>query len=166
MATVTALSGEIQIRLAVRVQARKVEALMATREFARTQDAIRQIREAVRIPETSLLQAHQAVLDSLASIQPANFVLPRRTSGLDPWRIGLSEPKSVDGLDVLLAGYRNALRAMLDPGIGRILVLLTLTRDQHGKTPGQIVTSHPQVTRGPNVRRSILRSSADLVVGA
>lgn len=160
----TEISGATYARIVARSQARKVRAMMATAEFARTEDTIERIREVVRSTETSLLQAHQAVLDSLGSIQPANFAVPRRTSGLDPWRIGLSEPKSVDGLDVLLAGYRNALRAMLDPGIGRILALLT--RDQHGKTPGQIVTSHPQVTRGPNLRRSILRSSADLVVGA
>lgn len=163
MATVSAMTGLVTVSPSERAHARVLQNLVKTPGVASALDTFWRMQPEIRFAQTSVFKARQAIHDSLAAIRPVNFELPRRTSGLDPWRIGLSKPKSVEGLRVLLAGYRNALWAALNLGIGGVLSALTLTRDRHGKTPGQIVTSHPHVTRGPNVRRSICRPSADVV---
>ena len=75
---------------------------------------------------------------------------------------GQPKPESIQWLQLLLAGLDKALRAALS--FGYYLRQLALSRDRHGRAPGKIVTIHPQVTRGPDVRMSTCRSSADLVM--
>lgn len=72
------------------------------------------------------------------------------------------KPESIQWRELLLVGLYKALRAALN--FDYYLRQLALSRDRHGRAPGKIVTIHPQVTRGPDVRVSTCRSSADLVM--
>ncbi|MFB9785219.1 hypothetical protein [Rhodococcus baikonurensis] len=71
-----------------------------------------------------------------------------------------SNTKPIPGLDALLAGKRNKLASARLTGA--YIQLLLYARDRVGKSPGKIVASSPQVTRGPDTRSSTFKSTAGL----
>lgn len=71
-----------------------------------------------------------------------------------------SNTKPIPGLDALLAGKRNKLASARLTGA--YIQLLLYARDRFGKSPGKIIVSSPQVTRGPDTRSSTFKSTAGL----
>ena len=164
MATAAAHLRLVSVPPAVRLQIREVESMRATFERMRASFRFAEMPAFRPFGETSAHRAHQSLLRSISSIRPAELQILGRYTHVGSWMDLLAQPKSVEGVPVLLAGLRNALAAALNPQIGSLLAQFTNNMERHGKTPGQLVTSHPQVTRGPNDRRSTRRSSADLVM--
>ncbi|MBH5144224.1 MULTISPECIES: hypothetical protein [Rhodococcus erythropolis group] len=77
------------------------------------------------------------------------------------WISALYQAKSFDGLSVLLVGVAREIAARRS--VGGFLRQLATNRDRRSSAPGKAVAAHPHIARGPNARRSILRSSAGLV---
>lgn len=166
MATVSEKTGLVSVSAAERARIRQMQKLVASPEFVRMVDTIEQVRRDLpgfQSRAEEAWKAHEELLGSVAlmSSRQGHF---NPQSEVGRWLDLLSIPKSVEGLQYALFGMRNALRAVLN--LGSYLRQLANKRDRHGLAPGKVVATHPQVTRGPNVCRSILRSSADLVVGA
>ncbi|MET3959813.1 hypothetical protein ABIE52_006748 [Rhodococcus sp. OAS809] len=164
MATAAAHMRLVSVPPVVRLQIREIESMRATFERMRASFRFAEMPSFLSLSETSAHRAHQSLLRSISSIRPAELQILGRYTHVDSLLDLLTQPKSVEGVPVLLAGFRNALAAALNLQIGNLLAQITNNVERHGKTPGQLVTSHPQVTRGPNVRRSTRRSSADLVM--
>ncbi|MFK4362294.1 hypothetical protein [Rhodococcus sp. 27YEA6] len=170
MTNVAATTGLGSVSAADRARVRILQQFVESPEYAQMLEAIKQVHfdlPFLRMRESRADRANDAFFDSVGSITPRppgpdidlHFLLPRTAIG--NWIDGLSIPSSVEGLQYALRGFRNALRALLN--IGSYLRQLANTRDRHGLAPGKAVTIHPQVTRGPNIRSSMRRSSADLV---
>ena len=158
------------VSAADRARVRRLQEFVESPEYAQMLEAIRHMQfdlPFLRTREASACRASDGFFDLLGPINPLlpgsavdfHFFLPHPPFG--NWVAGLSTPSSVEGLQEALRGFRNALRALLN--IGSYLRQLANTRDRHGLAPGKAVTIHPPVTRGPNVRSSMCRSSADLV---
>lgn len=170
MTNMAATTGLGSVPAADRARVRKLQEFVASPEYAQMLEAIKQMHFDLpffRTCESRADRAATAFFDVLGSITPRppdpgtdlHLLLPRSPVG--NWIDGLSTPASVEGLQYVLRGFRNALRALLN--LGSYLRQLANTRDRHGLAPGKVVTIHPQVTRGPNFRRAMCRSSADLV---
>ncbi|WP_064078132.1 hypothetical protein [Prescottella equi] len=81
---------------------------------------------------------------------------------LPTWLLGFADrsttwwlrPKQVVGLDEHLKLYRRRAISVDASAHARMRALL-LRCSRAGNSPGQDVTTHPQVTRGPNTRKSV-----------
>jgi hypothetical protein len=121
--------------------------------FDRMQETVGRIRsEAARVAEFVRSPQFQAVIEALRDYSAENDV--------STWIAALYRAKSFDGLKFLLL---EACKVAARRNVGGFLRQLATNRDRHGTSPGRKVTAHPHIARGPNSRRSILRSSAGLV---
>lgn len=115
--------------------------------------AVGQIRsQAARVAEFVRSPQFKAVVEALRTVSVENDV--------STWIEALYRAKSFDGIKFLLFG---ASQIVARRNVGGFLRQLATNRDRHGISPGRKAAAHPRIARGPNSRRSILRSSAGLV---